>query len=151
MYRKFRRTPEPVEEPLLEEAAREEAEELVKDLSKVWGDFRALLPVIAKDEAIMRPTARAAGFDLKHFNFDPAEHPDLRPDLKDFLNVLNNALDLKNQLIIMLVRREQLKVRLARTGSKKTSEVLQPQSRQFEIFAKRQKQRFKELFEEGSS
>lgn len=50
-----------MKEPLLEEAEQEEAEEIVKDLPKVWDEFLALLEFLAVDETVMRQRARAAG------------------------------------------------------------------------------------------
>lgn len=54
--------------------------------------------------------------DMKVFRYDPADHPDLPQDLKDWLSCVKNALALKTQLNILLIHREDMKKRLARLG-----------------------------------
>lgn len=53
---------------------------------------------------------------LKNFKFDPADHPKLPKDLKKWLSCIAKGMALKEQLHSMLIRREQIRRRLATSG-----------------------------------
>ncbi|BDA49856.1 hypothetical protein COCOBI_14-4760 [Coccomyxa sp. Obi] len=91
----------------------------------------------------MLQRAQAAGLDLDNSIFDPDDYPKLPQDLKKWLSCFERAAELNDQLESMLIRREQIRRRLARSGSDKTTAILQPQRRDFEIFARKQLHHYK--------
>ncbi|BDA49857.1 hypothetical protein COCOBI_14-4770 [Coccomyxa sp. Obi] len=138
MFRKLWRNPRPVEESLLDQELHEEGKEIVKHLPEVWDEFSALLRFLLKDEIVMQRRAEEAGFDSNNFSFVPAEHPDLPRDLKEWLTCVEKAMVLYEQLHSMLIRREQIRRRLARSGSDKTAGVSQPLLKELEEYARKQ-------------